>query len=141
MAKPARREPIEIVVADKNPLVLSGLRRLFAKDDRFRLAATASDGERFLEAVRRMKFNVGVIGWDMPYCDGLAVLEVLRNQPGAPRMENLLWELIPEASHLRNNVGSFTTKNDRKSKSHTLTLTQSLLAYYMVKAALGIHVI
>jgi phosphoribulokinase len=59
----------------------------------------------------------------------------------AERLENLLWELIPEASHLRNNVGSFIDKNERKSKSHPLALTQLLLTYYMIKAALGVHVI
>lgn len=59
----------------------------------------------------------------------------------AERLESLLWELIPEASHLRNNVGSFIDKNERKSKSHPLALTQLLLTYYMIKAALGVHVI
>lgn len=96
MAKTARREPIEIVVADKNPLVISALRRLFAKDDRFRLVATASDGERFLEAVRRMKFDVGIIGWDMPYCDGRTVLEKLRGQPDAPRLLVYTGSLDPD---------------------------------------------
>lgn len=59
----------------------------------------------------------------------------------AERLENLLWELIPEASHLRDNVGSFIDKNEQKSKSHPLALTQLLLTYYMIKAALGVHVI
>jgi two-component system, NarL family, nitrate/nitrite response regulator NarL len=96
VAKTARREPIEIVVADKSPLVTSALRQLFAKDDRFRLVATASDGERFLEAVRRMKFDVGIIGWDMPYCDGRRVLEVLRKQAGVPRILVYTGNLDPD---------------------------------------------
>lgn len=78
--------PIEVVVADKNPLVLSGLKQMFFEDPRFTLVATASDGERFLQAVESLRFDVGVIGWIMPYADGRRVLEVLRERPNAPRI-------------------------------------------------------
>ncbi|MBT5309354.1 MAG: response regulator transcription factor [Rhodospirillaceae bacterium] len=73
------KETIDIVIADKAPLIQGGLANLFDNDDRFTLIATAADGERFLEAVRRMTFDVGIIGWDMPYLDGRGVLKSLRN--------------------------------------------------------------
>lgn len=57
----------------------------------------------------------------------------------AERIENLLWSLIPEASHLRANVGAF--ESDGRQTSHTLALTQLLIAYHMVKAAMGEHAI
>ncbi len=81
-----KRGQVKIVLADKNPLVLSGLKDLFAEDGRFRLMALASDGERFLEAVDRIRFEVGVIGWIMPHCDGRVVLEKLRGRAQAPRI-------------------------------------------------------
>lgn len=56
-------------------------------------------------------------------------------------LENLLWELIPEASHLRNNVGEFTDERDHRAISHPLALTQLLLAYHMVKAAMGVRAV
>ncbi len=59
----------------------------------------------------------------------------------AKRLEDLLWELIPEASHLRANVGAFTDQADHVVVSHPLALTQLLIAHHMVKAALGIHAI
>jgi phosphoribulokinase len=59
----------------------------------------------------------------------------------AERLENLLWDLIPEASHLRNNVGAFTGTEDRRMTSHPLALTQLLITYHVVKAALGVHAI
>ncbi|MCP5372907.1 MAG: response regulator transcription factor [Hyphomicrobiales bacterium] len=77
---------IDIVVADKSPLVQAGLGRLFGGDERFTLMATAADGERFLEAVDRMCFDVGVIGWDMPYMDGRTVLQQLRQRSDPPRV-------------------------------------------------------
>lgn len=79
-------KPIDVVIADKNPLVLSGLKQLVAGDKRFRLMATATDGERFLEALDRIDFDVGVIGWVMPYMDGRSVLASLRDRPRAPRV-------------------------------------------------------
>jgi DNA-binding NarL/FixJ family response regulator len=78
--------PIEIVVADKSPLVLGALKQLFGAGDAFRLLATASDGQRFLEGVRRMNFDVGIIGWDMPHLDGRGVLQALHGRAGAPRI-------------------------------------------------------
>ncbi|MGD9508771.1 MAG: response regulator transcription factor [Geminicoccaceae bacterium] len=78
--------PIEVGIADKSPLVLAALKALLSQSDRFRLAVAASDGERFLEAVRRIRFDVGVIGWVMPYHDGRAVLAALRGQPDSPRI-------------------------------------------------------
>ena len=82
----AARPPIEVGIADKSPLVLTALKALLGQTDRFRLAVAASDGERFLEAVRRIRFEVGIIGWVMPYRDGRDVLEALRGQPDAPRI-------------------------------------------------------
>lgn len=78
--------PILVAVCDKNPLVVGGLKQLFHEDPRFSLVVTASDGERFLEAVERVDFDVGVIGWVMPFQDGRAVLEALRDRPSAPRI-------------------------------------------------------
>lgn len=59
----------------------------------------------------------------------------------ARSMEDLLWNLIPEAAHLRTNVGKFTDEMNRVRTSHPLALSQLLLTYHVVKAALGHHAI
>ena len=69
-----RKSPIEVMIAEKNPLLQSGLIRLFAADDRFVLVSMAPDGERFLTASENVRFDVGVIGWEMPYLGGRGVL-------------------------------------------------------------------
>ena len=51
-------------------------------------------------------------------------------------MEDLLWSLIPEASYLRGNVGTF--EGGGRAVSHPLALTQLLIAYHMIKAAQGV---
>jgi phosphoribulokinase len=80
-------------------------------------------------------------------------LELLRDADGKPvdmleihgdiaddraeGLEELLWSLIPEAGHLRANVGTFD--EGEREVSHPLALTQLLIAYHMVKAAADRH--
>ncbi|MHA1598544.1 MAG: phosphoribulokinase [Alphaproteobacteria bacterium] len=59
----------------------------------------------------------------------------------AKAMEDLLWNLIPEAQHMRDNVGTFRDETNHQSVSHPLALSQLLITYHIVKAALGHHVI
>ncbi|MGO1075134.1 response regulator transcription factor [Inquilinus sp. CA228] len=80
----AEANPIRIGFADKNPLVLRGLQSLFGEDRRFELVVSASDGERFLDAVARFEFDVGIIGWVMANGDGRAVLEGLKAWEATP---------------------------------------------------------
>jgi len=78
--------PIAVAVADKNPIVLAGLRALLAEDSRFNLVWTESDGESFLNSVGKMPFDVGVIGWEMPVMDARQVLNVLGKRSNAPKI-------------------------------------------------------
>ncbi|MQX36214.1 LuxR C-terminal-related transcriptional regulator [Roseospira navarrensis] len=80
------RPLVDVFVADKSPLVRMAMKTLLGADPRFNLLGTAEDGELFLRAVDRLRFDVGVIGWTMPYMDGAAVLRALRERPQAPRM-------------------------------------------------------
>lgn len=78
--------PIHVVLVDKSPLVLAGLSKIFGEDKRFSIVATAADGERFMEAVERLNFDVAVIGWEMPFMNGRDVLSALKAMSDAPRI-------------------------------------------------------
>lgn len=69
------------------------------------------------------------------------VLEIMGDIPEvkARRVEDLLWSLIPEASYLRQNVGTY--EGGGRTISHPLALTQLILAFHMVKAAQGVYAI
>lgn len=54
----------------------------------------------------------------------------------AEGIEDLLWNLIPEASHLRDQVGRIDAAGGARV-SHPLALTQLMVGYHMVKAAMG----
>jgi len=81
-----RTKPIRVFVADKGSLVRDALKERFGRDPRFHLVATADDGERFLDGLRRFAVDVGVIGWEMPAVHGREVLERLAVRAGAPRV-------------------------------------------------------
>ena len=68
------------------------------------------------------------------------VLEINGNisDSRAERIEDLLWNLIPEAGHLRDQVGRIDVANG-SPKSHPLALTQLLVGYHAVKAAMGVR--
>jgi phosphoribulokinase len=55
----------------------------------------------------------------------------------AKAVEDLLWSLIPEANHLRAPLGQFTDFLGKAQQSHPLALSQLLITYHLVKAALG----
>lgn len=56
----------------------------------------------------------------------------------AKAVEDLLWSLIPEASHLRAPLGRFTDTEGQERTSHSLALSQLLITYHLVKAASGL---
>lgn len=109
-----RRRPIEIVIAEKNPLLMSSLIKLFAADERFTLVATTPDGERFLSAVERLAFDVGIVGWEMPYMDGRGVLQSLQGKGGAPRVIVYTGSANPDVPRVAMALGAagFCSKSD-----------------------------
>lgn len=82
----ATEHAVDLSLADGNPLVLSALSELFDRDPRFSLVATSSTAEGFLGAVMRVPVKVAVIDWNLPALGGQKLIEVLRDQPAAPRI-------------------------------------------------------
>ena len=72
-------EPINIMLADNNPLILSGMSDIFDRDPRFSLVATSATAEGFLGMVMRVPVEIGVIDWQLPVLGGAKLIEVLRD--------------------------------------------------------------
>ena len=77
---------LNIVIADKNSLLLRGLTEMLKQDERFDIRATATDGELFLKLLERVSIDVGIIGWKMPFADGRQVLTKLRERESSVRV-------------------------------------------------------
>lgn len=71
-------DPISVILADDHALVLEGLRTLLAAEDDLRVIATASDGERLLDAVRRFQPDVVITDIQMAFMDGLRCVAEIR---------------------------------------------------------------
>lgn len=71
---------IRIVLADDHALVLEGLRALLSAEPDLRVIATATDGERLLDAIRRFQPDVAAMDLQMPYMDGLTCLRHIRTE-------------------------------------------------------------
>ncbi len=78
--------PVNVAVADKNPMILAALHSLLTGDKRFNLLLMASDGERFLDKVGRLPIDMGIIGWDLPRLHARDILVALSKRPGAPKI-------------------------------------------------------
>ena len=78
--------PIDVMLADGNPLVLSAMSEIFERDPRFSLVATTATAEGFLGTVMRVPCQVGVIDWNLPVLGGAKLIEVLREHETAPRL-------------------------------------------------------
>ncbi|MCP5075127.1 MAG: response regulator transcription factor [Rhodobacteraceae bacterium] len=78
--------PIDVVLADPNPLILSAMSEQFTRDPRFSLVATLATAEDFLSTIMRLSVRVGVIDWNLPLLGGQRVIEFLREQENAPRV-------------------------------------------------------
>jgi DNA-binding NarL/FixJ family response regulator len=71
---------VTIVIADDHPIVLMGLRSVFALERDFQLLATCVDGEEALNALQRHKPDVLVLDLNLPRLDGLGVLRAIRER-------------------------------------------------------------
>lgn len=86
---------ITLVLADDHPILLEGLRRLFAAERDLEVLACCHDGETTLRAVREHRPAILVLDVRMPGLDGVAVLREL-HRDGPPTRTVLLTAAVDE---------------------------------------------
>lgn len=69
---------LRVILADDHALVMEGLLSLIANTPDIRVIATATDGERLLDAVERFKPDAVVTDIHMPYLSGTEVVGKIR---------------------------------------------------------------
>jgi DNA-binding NarL/FixJ family response regulator len=77
---------IRILIVDDDALVRSGLRMMLAGAQRLDVVGEASDGGEVLAAVDLHHPDVVLMDLRMPRVDGLAAMELLRQQPRPPEV-------------------------------------------------------
>ncbi len=129
---PIASRAISVGLADKNPLILRGLKSLLGEDARFELAISATDGERFVDAVTRVAFDVGVIGWVMDHGDGRFVLEALRRIERVPRIVIYTGYAGSEAPREALNLGAAGFVSKTEAPERLLDVIAEVAAGHMV---------
>lgn len=123
---------IRVVLADDHALVLEGLRALLSAEPDLHVVATATDGERLLEAVRRFTPDVVAMDLQMPFMDGLTCLRHIRAENLPVRV--LVISAFGDAQSLRAAVeggaDGFALKTD--SPEMTLAAIRQVAAGHMV---------
>jgi len=124
--------PIRLVLADDHALVLEGLRSLIAAEPDLQIVATATDGERLLDAIRRFHPDVAILDLQMPYMDGITCMQHIRAENLPVRL--LVLSAFGDAHSMRTAIESgadgFVLKTDPPSM--TLTAIRQVAAGQMV---------
>lgn len=78
--------PIEIALADANPLMLAALSEVIYRDSRFSLVLTAKSAEGFLQGISRAPVSVGLVDWDLPGLGTERLIGLVRGMEQSPRI-------------------------------------------------------
>ena len=128
----ADEQPLRIVLADDHALLLEGLRALITADPDLRVVATATDGERLLDAVRRFRPDVAVVDLKMPYMDGPTCIRKIRAEGYAVRVVVLsaLSDALSMREAIEAGADGFVLKTDPPQA--TLTAIRQVASGQMV---------
>lgn len=75
-----------IAIADKNPVVRTGLVDIITRDGRFVVTAAVATGAAFLELVERQPVDIAIIGWAMPDMTGGDILTEVKKRRSTVRI-------------------------------------------------------
>ena len=77
--------PIDLILCDSSPLVLSAMSETFEQDSRFSLVATSSTSEGFLATILRIEVQLCIIDWNIRDLSAEKLINLLRSQSSPPR--------------------------------------------------------
>lgn len=102
-----------VAIADKNPVVRSGLVDIIARDGRFEVVGAVSTGTEFLDGPC-LAAAIGIIGWALPDMTGGDVLAALKTRRSA--MRTIVYTGEPGVDVLRRSIKAgawgFMSKSD-----------------------------
>ncbi|HYM41234.1 MAG TPA: response regulator transcription factor [Steroidobacteraceae bacterium] len=88
---------MRILIADDHPIVRRGLKDIVASEQDMTVVGEAKTGDEALELSRKLEWDVAVLDYSMPGCNGAdLVREVKRHHPERPV---LVLSILPEEVH------------------------------------------
>lgn len=76
----------KVVIADKNPVVRSGLQDFINRDGRFEVIGTVPTGSAFLASCEEAPCDIAIIGWSLPDMTGGDILAALKRRHTSTRV-------------------------------------------------------
>ena len=103
-----------IAIADKNPVIRTGLSELMRLDGRFDVVSAVSTGAAFVELAGQGKVDVALVGWSLPDMTGGDVLSLLRRRQALVKVIIYTGERAPEVLHeaIKGGARGFISKSD-----------------------------
>jgi DNA-binding NarL/FixJ family response regulator len=79
---------LNVLIAERNPLVIAAVRDLIGRDERFSFAGSVQSGDAFIEAAAKQPamFDLAIVGWRLSDMNGGEVLMELKNRQLTPRV-------------------------------------------------------
>jgi two-component system nitrate/nitrite response regulator NarL len=75
-----------IVIADRHPVVLHGLRHVLGEQTEFRILASCGDGVSCVEAIRSLSPDIALLDASMPDVTGIEMLAIINSEKLATRL-------------------------------------------------------
>jgi len=76
----------KVTIADKSPVVRSGLREFINRDGRFEVVNTVASATEFVDALEKQPADIGIMGWTFPDMSGSDILAALKRRHIATRI-------------------------------------------------------
>jgi two-component system, NarL family, nitrate/nitrite response regulator NarL len=77
---------IRVLIADRQPIVLQGLTKVLEVQSSFRVVARCTDGLSFIEAIRKLRPHIAVVGTSMPGLTALEILAIVKSESLSTRL-------------------------------------------------------
>lgn len=79
-------EPVEIILADSNALMLSALCEMFEADNRFSMVGTTTTAAAFMQMAVSIPCHLAIVDWTLPSLGAEKVMTLLREQESPMRV-------------------------------------------------------
>ena len=77
---------INVLIADRCPVVVQGLRKVLGAQHNFKIVACCSDGTSCIEAIRSLRPDIAILDISMPGLTGLEILGIVNSEGFSTRV-------------------------------------------------------
>jgi two-component system nitrate/nitrite response regulator NarL len=77
---------INVLIADRCPVVVQGLRKVLGAQHNFKIVACCSDGTSCIEAIRSLRPDIAILDISMPGLTGLEILSIVNSEVFSTRV-------------------------------------------------------